>query len=272
MSYDALSARIRHWRTRLPKTSDLRDTRRYELVDRVIFTQKPFFPVDLREAPPVLNQELTYTCALNTPTGPRVEFCSYLPTPYETVYDDPEGFFSVAAAPSGYMIRSYPLLRDPEGGRPGNNLVYPLFPQERVILESRSIGNTTASLGFSSCENPNAVTQETYTFIGAGENQVLVATNAFQDTIIRTDWFRINQTSPNRIAASQGRAYGEFIIQPLQVEFATGLWAGTTDVWMRTLDDGRGLLDLGALDNGSHFSEVSFFKARSNRRMMPQLL
>jgi hypothetical protein len=271
MSYDATSARMRHWRTRLPKTADLRDTRRYELVDRVVFTQKPFFPVDIREAPPLLNQDVTYTCALNTPTGPRGEFCGVVQdVPYEETYDDPEGFFSYVASPSGYMIRSYPLLRDPEGGRPGNNLVFPLFPKERVILESRSIGNTTASLTFSACEYPNAVTQETYTFIGAGENQVLVATNCFQDTIVRSDWFRVNQANANRIAASQGRAYGLFIIQPLQVEFATGAWAGTTDIWMRTLDDGRGLFDL--TDPSSHVSEVSFFKARSNRRMMPQLL
>lgn len=266
MSFEATSGRLRHWRTRLPKEADLRDTRTYELVDILYFSQKPAFPVDTRTTPLRFNAEETYTCALNTSSGERNEGCSIggEALPYAEPYDEPGGTFSFAASPSGYMIRSYPLLRELPGG-----LTVNAFP-ERVILECRTVGNTTASLGFSSCEYANSVVQETYTLIGAAENQVLVASNSFQDAIVRTDWLKANQATPNRIAASRGWDVGEFLIQPLEVEFATGPWAGTTDVWMRSLDDGRGILDTS--DFTSQVSQMFLYKARANRRVIPGAL
>jgi hypothetical protein len=263
MSFEGVRGRLRHWRTRLPKDTDLRDTNTYELVDRFFFSLKPLFPVDLEATPPRLNFQETFSCVLATASGLRPEGCELPDLPYDQPFDD--GVITYPAAPSGYVLKSHPLLREIPGG-----IVAATF-DERVVLESRSIANTSASLYIADqCDFPNAVTQETYYFTGAGENQQLVATSCFQDTVVRTDWLRANQTSANLVAASKGRAYGQFYVQALQVELATGLWAGTTDVWVRVLDDGRSIVD--TTDFTAHIAEISLFKARRSRRAAPQLL
>lgn len=294
-SFDAVSGRIRHWRSRLPQQADLRDTFEYELVDRFYYVSKQDFVID--PATGETNAERTYSCVCTTSSGTRDgefefnggcrrdddasgdplpfdrlvttnSFCSAQPDP--PPYPEgsctlaPERFW-LSAMPSGYVIKSYPILRYDDAGR--------LVAQfdEQVVVETRNVQNVpVASTWFGGCVNPVAVTQETYTFLGAGPSQQLVASTAFNDTIVSYRDFDVNV----ELRPTRRRYFGENYTLTLDVEEATGFWHRATDVWVKHYnrdgtEDGPPFDTILPTDD---VREVSVYTARASRRSLPGMI
>lgn len=291
-AYDGISGRIRHWRSRLPQTADLRDTFDYFLLDRFYFVSKPSFVIDPETGE--TNAERTYSCVCPTSSGARNgEFkffggcrmdddTSGLPIPYDERYyrnsscAPPNTFpptsctrlppFSDSPAMhSGYTIRSYPILRQNEAG---DRLVAQF--DERVVVETRYLQNVPVALEEVVCEYPQAVTQETYTFLGAGPSQQIVGTAVFNDSIVGTRDFSDNTD----ISSVRRRYFGQDYTLTLDLEEATGFWHRATDVWVQHYNrDGT--------EAGGSFPiilptddvrVVSVYTARSSRRSLPGLV
>jgi len=259
-AFDGISGRIRHWRTRLPSEADLRDSLRYQLVDRFAFVSRPDFVVDADTG--ATNADRTLACTVTAPSGDRPDGC-----PVESF--DTADFVDGAwfpAAPSGYVVRSYPILRFD-----GTGALQALFP-ERVVVETRNVANTLASVELpDDCVNPNCVVQETYTFTGAGRNQHLVGSTLFNDARISNAVFAVNQgTAGLNDACSFREPYGDLYYLTLDVELATGPWAGATDIWVRHYNTGNLSTDFPTpLDQ---VREVFVFRADSIRRPLPGLV
>jgi len=258
-AFDGISGRIRHWRTRLPAEADLRDTTRYQLLDRFAFVSRPSFVIDAETG--ATNGEATYACTNMTTSGDRPEGCA-VPS-YDSV-----GFESgtwYPASPSGYVVRSYPILRFD-----GSGALQALY-DERVVVETRNIANTPAAIETSDCANANCVVREIYTFTGAGRNQHLVGSTLFNDARISNAVFAINQSSAGLNDACSFRdPYGELYYLPLDLELATGSWAGATDVWVRHYNTGNLSTDFPTpLDQ---VREVFVFRAEASRRPLPGLV
>jgi hypothetical protein len=294
-AFDGISARIRHWRSRLPQTADLRDTFDYQLLDRFYFVSKADFVID--PATGETNAERTYSCVCPTASGQRDgEFdinggcrrnddASGEPIPYDLRYPtnqncsaqpDPPPFppgactlnpprFDEAAMPSGYVIKSYPILRYDGEGR--------LVAQfdEQAVVETRHVQNVPVTNNwFGDCDRPAAVTQETYTFLGAGPSQQLVASTAFNDTPVAYRDFAVNVD----LRPTRRRYFNQDYVLALDVEEATGFWHRATDVWVRHYnrdgtEDGPPFDTILPTDD---VREVSVYTARASRRSVPGLV
>jgi hypothetical protein len=293
-AFDGVAGHIRHWRSRLPQTADLRDTFDYYLLDRFYYVSKPGFVID--PATGETNAERTYSCVCPTASGARDgEFNFYggcrrnddtsgLPIPFDQRYttnsfcSPPLTFppasctprppqFDLPAMPSGYTIRSYPILRlDAEGER--------LVAQfdERVVVETRYLQNVpvTTLASFDTCRYPDVVTQETYTFLGAGPSQQLVGSVVFNDSIAGTRDFSDNAD----ISPVRRRYNGTDYVLPLDVEEATGFWHRATDVWVKHIN--RDGTEAGGSSPpilpDDDVRVVSVYTARASRRSMPGLV
>ena len=263
-TFDGVSGRMRHWRSRLPHEADLRDTIHYTLLDRFAFVSKPDFVVDAAQE--IYNGELTLSCVAAATSGPRPEGCTFEGEPDS--YDDKldlgyQGWFP--SSPSGYVVKSYPILRFDASGA-----LQALYP-ERVVVETRNIANTRASTEPSDCQHPNCVVQETYTFSGAASNQHLIAATVFNDVFIDNGVFATNQ-SPELLldSCSFRHPYGALYYLPLDVELATGPWADATDVWVRHYNTGNSSFSVPTpMDQ---IREVFVFRASASRRPLAGLV
>jgi hypothetical protein len=263
MAFDIVTNRLRYMRNRLPPQADLRDSNQVELIDKFFFVSKPTFVVDFDSGE--TNADRTLSCIVTTSSGPRAAGCPggvSHDLPVKITPAPPTQPYWLPASPSGYVVKSYPILRNDAAGA-----LQALYP-ERVVVETRNVGNSRVGTeSKNNCNNTNAILQETYYFTGASPNQVLVATFGAYDVSLQNDVFAINQTDPDLFAATQPRSYGPQYIITLDIEVATGPWAEATDVWIRHFNTGNLPTDP-ALPTDT-VREVYVYKARSSRRPLP---
>lgn len=295
-TFQGISARIRHWRNRLPPGADLRDVYDYHILDRFYYVSLPEVIID-RETGET-NLERTYSLVAATSSGQRDgrffeeggcranDDASGLPVPYDArlrpkVCSPPDPYFpppwppgscftldprlDAPAMPSGYVVKSYPILRTDTTGE-----LAALF-QEQAVVETRNILNVPVSVRWpGDCGLPSAAIQETYHFIGASPAQRLVAHVARNDTFAPSIAYAQNQ----ELLFKGRRYFGLDYVWPADIEVASGPWAGATDVWVRHFNSlaSETTTSSVAPDPLDEVREVTVYRAQNSRRSIPGLV
>lgn len=285
--FDRIGAQIRHFRNRLPRGADLGETNDFELMDRFYFVSLPDIVIDRTTGQ--TNVERTYSCVATTSSGQRdgefranggcrmddddsgdpVNYDERIPQrrcegfsevpcdPSFCVTEPPQ--FDWPATPSGYVVKSYPILRYDTTGE-----LAALFP-EQAIVETRNIINVPVSTVSGNCLYPPATFQDTYTFIGASPAQRLVVNTAVNFYLADTGAYAVNDGLLNRVRRNNGAEH----IYACDVELASGPWSSATHVWVKYFASGT---SDEVPDPLNDVREVSVYRAVASRRAIPGLI
>lgn len=219
-NYKTVGGRLRHYRYRYPNAVDVRQTTNIQVVDRFFYTDRPEYVVDM--ATGTTNEELTWRCVVRTGSGLRPPDCARPEVDYGDRLEDEDTGLFYTPSPSGYEVASYPILRYNTDG-----FLAALF-EERVVVETRNVCNSPIALNPSTCDLPNVVIQETYTFSAPSAKQQLRGTVTLNDAAFVNDKFY--DALPG---VTNGFRYSPQYIMNLDLEVATGGWQDATSVWVR---------------------------------------